>query len=76
MKAKNLARVYARLDLVKFPQPEVGTSRPLFEDFPLRGQVYTVKYYPETWFSDRGVDEEERSLELPLINEPRVERIL
>ena len=76
MKAKNLARAYARLDSVKFPQPEAGTSRPLFEDFPLRGQVYTAKYYPETWFSDGGVDEEERSLELPSMNEPRVERIL
>ncbi len=76
MKAKNLARAYARLDSVEFPQPEAGTSRPLFEDFPLRGQVYTAKYYPETWFSDGGVDEEERSLELPSMNEPRVERIL
>jgi hypothetical protein len=76
MKAKDLAQAHARLDSAEIPSFEAGTGRPLFEDFAIRGQVYTPKYYPKTWFSDGGVDDEEQSLELPSMNEPRVERLL
>ncbi len=76
MKAKDLAQAHVRLDSAEFPRPEAGTGRPLSEDFAIRGQVYTAKYYPKTWFSDAGVDDDERPLELPSMNEPRVERIL
>jgi len=76
MKAKDLAQVHARLDSAEFPRPEAGIGRPLAEDFAIRGQVYTAKYYPDTWFSDAGLDDEERLLELPSMHEPRVERIV
>ncbi len=75
MKSKDLAQAKARLDSGDFPSFEAGTGL-LFEDFAVRGQVYTPKDYPKTSFSDGGVDDEEQSLELPSINEPRVERIL
>ncbi len=75
MKSKDLAQAKARLDSGDFPSFEAGTG-PLFEDFAVRGQVYTPKDYPKTSFSDGGVDDEEQSLELPSMNEPRVERIL
>jgi len=59
-----------------FPRPENAFGRPLPEDFALRGQLYTQGFFPETWFSDAMVDDEERSLELPSMAAPRVERIL
>jgi len=59
-----------------FPRPENVFGRPLPEDFAIRGQLYTQGFFPETWFSDATIDDEERSLELPSMAAPRVERIL
>ena len=60
-----------------FPKPDEGaTGRPLPEDFVLRGQLWTDTYFPETWFSDAAIDDEERILELPSMGAPRLERIL
>jgi len=59
-----------------FPRPENAFGRPLPEDFAMRGQLYTQGFFPETWFSDAMIDDEERSLELPSMAAPRVERIL
>jgi hypothetical protein len=60
----------------EFPRPENAAGRPLPEDFAMRGQLYATKIFPETWFSDAMIDVEERSLELPSMVAPRVERIL
>lgn len=76
MKAKDLTQAYARLESKDFPRPDSGVCRPLSEDFLLRGQVYTDGYHPDTLFSDAGIDDDERSLDLPSMNEPRVERTL
>ena len=59
-----------------FPRPDTGFGRPLAEDFNMRGQVWSRLYFPETWFRDAGVDDEERALELPSMAAARVERIL
>ena len=59
-----------------FPKPDEGVGRPLPEDFIIRGQMYSQDYYPETWFTDAMIDDEERVLELPSMAEPRAERIL
>lgn len=59
-----------------FPKPDDGVGRPLPEDFIMRGQMYTQWYFPETWFKDAIIDDEERSLELPSMAAIRVERIL
>ena len=59
-----------------FPKSSDGISRPLPEDFVLRGQVYSQGYLPQYWFQEAMVDDEERSLELPSMAAPRVERIL
>ena len=58
-----------------FPVPDEGIGRPLPEDFDMRGQPWTKDYFPNPWFKDAMVDDEERSLELPSMAEPRVERI-
>ena len=59
-----------------FPRPSEGVGRPLPEDFVMRGQLYSESYFPDTWFSDAAIDDEERALELPSMAAPRLERIL
>ena len=60
----------------RFPIAEKGINRPLPEDFVIRGFHWTIGYFPETFFVDAAVDDEERTLELPSMAAPRVERIL
>ena len=76
MTSKDPARAQSRLRSKDFLKPDQGIGRPLSEDFPLRGQIYTQWYYPTTWFSDAMVDDDERSLDMPSMNEPRMERLL
>ena len=45
------------------------------EDFIIRGQMYSLWYFPDTWFKDT-IDEDERLLELPSMDLLRMERIL
>ena len=58
-----------------FPEPEEGPGRPLPEDFVMRGQLYSQRYFPETWFTDAMIDDDERSLDLPSMAEPRADRL-
>ncbi|MCJ1433520.1 hypothetical protein MMC27_002883 [Xylographa pallens] len=60
----------------RFPRPDEGIGRPLPEDFLMRGQLWTEDLFPNTWFVDAAVDDEERILELPSMAAPRVERVL
>ncbi|MCJ1251472.1 hypothetical protein MMC30_008705, partial [Trapelia coarctata] len=60
----------------QFPKPEKGVGRPLPEDFFMRSQLWTESIFPDTWFLDAAVDDEERSLELPSMAAPRGERVL
>lgn len=50
--------------------------RPLPEDFVIRGQIYGQSYFPDTWFKNIMLDDEERELESASITEARKERIL
>lgn len=58
-----------------FPRPEEGPGRPLPEDFVMRGQLYSQRYFPEAWFTDAMIDDDERSLDLPSMAEPRADRL-
>ena len=58
-----------------FPESEEGPGRPLPEDFVMRGQLYTQWHFPEAWFADAIVDDDERSLDLPSMIEPRENRL-
>ena len=60
----------------RFPIPPVRSRRPLCEDFLIRGQRYAKGYFPDNWFEDSPVDEEERPLELLSTTALRTERIL
>jgi hypothetical protein len=58
-----------------FPNQDQNDSRPLPEDYLIRGQVWSQSYFPEWWFGGEH-DEEERSLELASTIRSRTERIL
>ncbi len=59
----------------EFPEPEEGPGRPLPEDYIIRGQLYSQWYFPETWFTDAMIDDDERSLDLPSMAQPRADRL-
>lgn len=46
-----------------FPITQEAQDRPPPEDYVIRGQDYTVSLFPETWFKNAKVDDEERVLE-------------
>ena len=58
-----------------FPEPEEGLGQPLPEDFVMRGQLYSQWILPEAWFTDAMIDDDERSLDLPSMAEPRADRL-
>jgi len=54
-----------------------GNKRQLVEDFAMRGLMLMAYYYPINFFGEEGlVDEDERLLEQPSHQAPRVERCL
>lgn len=55
--------------------PHEGLDRPVPEDFVIRGRPYTREDFPNTFFTNAMIDDDERSLETLLLNEPRLERI-
>jgi hypothetical protein len=66
-----------QLKLDNFPLPEVkDDNRPLPEDFALRGLLWADDYYPDTWFSNDKIDDEEMCLGVASMSIARKERIL
>ncbi|KAG8525670.1 uncharacterized protein KY384_000430 [Bacidia gigantensis] len=57
-----------------FPRPDNEAGRPLWEDFLIRGTIFA--YFPNSWFSDTTLDDEERQLEIPSMDSGRMERVL
>ncbi|KAF5251398.1 hypothetical protein FANTH_3504 [Fusarium anthophilum] len=49
---------------------------PLPEDFAMRGLLYAEDYFPNEWFSNDKIDEDEKYFELPSVSEERKGRIL
>ncbi|KAG7402699.1 Telomerase-binding protein EST1A [Fusarium oxysporum f. sp. rapae] len=49
---------------------------PLPEDFAMRGLLYAEDYFPNDWFSNDKIDEDEKYFELPSVTEVRKDRIL
>ncbi|KAK3718560.1 hypothetical protein LTR37_005064 [Vermiconidia calcicola] len=56
------------------PDKNGEASRPLQEDYLLRGLIWTQFYYPANWF-DTSVDVESRTIETPGSERARVERV-
>ncbi|KAH0537601.1 hypothetical protein FGG08_005633 [Glutinoglossum americanum] len=65
-----------RVENGEFPEPEKGVGRPLPEDFNIRGLEWASSYFPNGWFENALVDDEERTLELASMAADRRERIL
>jgi hypothetical protein len=64
-------------DGLSFPrQLEDEPPRPLPEDFAMRGLLYTEDYFPNDWFSNDKIEEDERYFEMASMIEERQERII
>lgn len=60
-----------------FRLPEKGQlPRPLPEDFAMRGLIYAEDYFPNEWFKNDKIDEDEKYFELASMVEERRDRIL
>ncbi|KAL2005986.1 hypothetical protein VTN00DRAFT_9640 [Thermoascus crustaceus] len=66
----------AKIESDQFPCPEAGTMQQLPEDFLIRGQAWSQLYYPDGFFEDSIVDNEERSIELSSTLVPWTHRCL
>lgn len=66
-----------RIDGDEFPEPERGEPPyPLPEDYAMRGLIYTEDFFPEGWFDNPKIDEDDRYLEPASKAGERQERIL
>ena len=59
-----------------FPQTDLEKSRPLLEDFVLRGQQYALWLFPSKWFTETIVEDDERTHDPPSMGQHRTERIM
>lgn len=66
----------ARIEDDKFPLPEKDAVHPFPEDYAMRGLLWTVPYFPEQWFNNEKIDEEEKYREAASMTDQRKERIL
>lgn len=72
---------YSRIESIHFPEPDKGKAdeqlfRPLPEDYAMRGLLWVDRYFPEGWFSNDKIDDDEKYFELASMSEERRERIL
>lgn len=68
--------VDARYENMDFIRQEKGDARPLPEDHFIRGQVWSQDSFPDDWFKESEVDDEERSIEHASTVRVRAERVL
>ena len=65
-----------RIESEEFPLPEKDDKRPFPEDFAMRGLLWAENYFPEAWFTNEKVDEEEKYHERASMTAQRKERVL
>ncbi|KAK4107100.1 hypothetical protein N656DRAFT_720760 [Canariomyces notabilis] len=66
---------YARIEGEQFPKNESAT-RPLPDDYALRGFPWVGKYFPNGWFANDKIDDDEKYFEVLSMTEERKERAL
>ncbi|KAI1417371.1 hypothetical protein F5Y13DRAFT_152634 [Hypoxylon sp. FL1857] len=70
-------REHHRIHDEQFPrQDKEFAPRPLPEDFAMKGLVWVDKYYPNDWFSNDKIDDDEKYFEVASMTDDRKERIL
>ncbi|KAK0730015.1 hypothetical protein B0H67DRAFT_19419 [Lasiosphaeris hirsuta] len=67
----------SRIETEHFPQPEKEDfPRPLPEDYAARGLVWAERYFPNEWFTNDKIEDEEKGLEAASMGEERKIRAL
>ncbi|KAK3363316.1 hypothetical protein B0T25DRAFT_527027 [Lasiosphaeria hispida] len=67
----------SRIETERFPQPEKDDfPRPLPEDYAARGLVWAERYYPNEFFTNDKIEDEEKGLEAASMGEERKIRAL
>ncbi|KAI1137393.1 hypothetical protein F5Y05DRAFT_413950 [Hypoxylon sp. FL0543] len=70
-------REHHRIHDEQFPrQDKEFAPRPLPEDFAMKGLVWVDKYFPNDWFSNDKIDDDEKYFEVASMTDDRKERIL
>ncbi|KAI2468103.1 hypothetical protein F4781DRAFT_422842 [Annulohypoxylon bovei var. microspora] len=70
-------REHHRIQDEQFPRPDKEFApRPLPEDFATKGLVWVDKYFPNDWFSNDKIDDDEKYFEVASMTDNRKERIL
>ena len=70
------SQITDRIEDTKFPLPEKDAVHPFPEDYAMRGLLFTVPYFPDKWFENDKIDEEDKYREVPSMTDQRKERIL
>jgi hypothetical protein len=63
-------------DVDDFPIPNPADLHPLPEDWAMRGLTWAIDYFPDRWFSNEKIEDDEKSLERKSMTEERIERVL
>ncbi|KAK4206116.1 hypothetical protein QBC37DRAFT_301453 [Rhypophila decipiens] len=72
---------HSRIESIRFPEHDKGKGgdrlpRPLPEDYAMRGLLWVDKYFPDGWFSNDKIDDDEKYFEVASMREERRERVL
>ncbi|KAL6718643.1 hypothetical protein ACLMJK_002877 [Lecanora helva] len=74
--ADDTMKTISQVQHEEFPWPYGENGRPLPEDYIMRGQLFSLWYFPNNWFTSVLIDDDERSHDLPSMIQPRKERLL
>ncbi len=67
----------ARMEDEKFPRPPFNEPlRPLPEDYAMRGLELSKNYFPDDWFSNKKLEDDEKMFEPPSLGDERRQRLL
>ncbi|KAM7217358.1 EST/SMG-like protein 1 [Rhypophila decipiens] len=72
---------HSRIESIRFPEQDKGKGgdqlpRHLPEDYAMRGLLWVDKYFPDGWFSNDKIDDDEKYFEVASMSEERRERVL
>ncbi|KAI3331235.1 hypothetical protein F4824DRAFT_514595 [Ustulina deusta] len=69
-------KYYDRIRSDEFPRESNNPPRPVPEDFALEGLLFVDQYYPNDWFANDKIDDDEKYFEMASMTDVRKERIL
>ncbi|KAI0124945.1 hypothetical protein BJ170DRAFT_584906 [Xylariales sp. AK1849] len=69
-------QAYERIDGCQIPRPAAEPSRPLPEEYVMRGLLWADQYFPDGWFPDGKIDDDEKYFEVASMTNERKEMLL